>query len=408
MHKPIDDALLKDAKKKVSSCDRCGACLPVCPLFGAKDVEISGARGKNMIAMALAEGGIEPTPETLSAVNFCLLCRACVDNCPNAIRTDEAMIDVRQYLINRTGTNLSKHMVIANVLKRRGLVKVSAAALALLRRLGLHNMLSLETLPDEYTRRHFLAAFAGPAALGPQAPPSDLSVTSTAKVAYFQGCGMRMMFPEASAETRKILHATARVMLKDNGCCGLLHLAHGMRDDFLALAKENIRLYADDDLVVSDCASCSSMLKHVAFYFDDDPIWKDRAADFSRKVMDLTEYLVHRGYTPRKKVDAAFTYHDPCHLVRGQGIRSQPRDLLNATGRFIEMKDADTCCGGAGTFHMDYPDIASKILAKKTGNIKQTGASVVVTGCPGCLIQLTRAAKNSGNAFKAMHISQVI
>ena len=103
-----------------------------------------------------------------------------------------------------------------------------------------------------------------------------------------------------------------------------------------------------------------------------------------------------------------FTYHDPCHLVRGQGIRKEPRDLLRATGRFVEMEEADTCCGGAGSFHIDYPDIAAKILAKKRANIERTGAAVVVTGCPGCLIQLSKAAKASGGKFKAMHISQVI
>ncbi len=98
-----DMELLRNAKRIVSQCDRCGACLPVCPLFGARDVEKSSARGKNTIVRALAEGGIEPTPEVLAAVNFCLLCRACTENCPSRVKTDEAMIDVRQYLAEKTG-----------------------------------------------------------------------------------------------------------------------------------------------------------------------------------------------------------------------------------------------------------------------------------------------------------------
>jgi glycolate oxidase iron-sulfur subunit len=159
---------------------------------------------------------------------------------------------------------------------------------------------------------------------------------------------------------------------------------------------------------VCDCASCGAALKHLASYFTDDPQRKDQAAAFSRKVMDLTEYLVKVGYTPRQKVEAVFTYHDPCHLVRGQGIKNQPRDLLKGAGKFVEMKEADTCCGGAGSFHMDYPDISSKILNRKRQNIEKTGAAIVVTGCPGCLIQLTKAAKAGGGKFKAMHISQVI
>ena len=94
--------------------------------------------------------------------------------------------------------------------------------------------------------------------------------------------------------------------------------------------------------------------------------------------------------------------------MRGQGIKKQPRDLLKAAGYFVEMKEADMCCGGAGSFHMDYPDISSQILDKKRQNIEATKAAVVVTACPGCLIQMTKAAKASGGKFKAMHISQVI
>ena len=408
MDKAADSALLQEAKKKASQCDRCGACLPVCPLFGAKDVELSSARGKNAIARALAEGGIESTPDALAAVNFCLLCRACVENCPSKVRTDEAMIDLRQFLVERTGATNAKYRAVGGLLKSPGLVRLAAGTLAVLRRLGLNDLFPHGMAPDEYTRAHFLAAFAGPAALGQKAPSADVTVTAATKVAYFYGCGMRMMFPGAAAETLAILQTTTRVLRPDNVCCGLPHLAHGLRGEFLALARKNIRLYEDADLVVSDCASCGGTLKHLASFFADDPQWKDRAAVFSGKVMDLTEYLVTVGYTPRQKVKTAFTYHDPCHLVRGQGIKKQPRDLLQATGKFIEMEEADTCCGGAGSFHMDYPAISAKILGKKLRNIERTGAAVVVTGCPGCLIQLTKAAKAGGGKFKALHISQVI
>ena len=160
-------------------------------------------------------------------------------------------------------------------------------------------------------------------------------------------------------------------------------------------------------LSVSDCASCSGTLKHVGTYLADDPDWKDRAAAFSKKVMDLSEYLVKSGYTPRQKSKAKITYHDPCHLCRGQGIKKEPRSLLAAAGEYKEMKDSDVCCGGGGSFFMDYPEISDSIIDKKRKNIEATGADVVVTGCPGCLIQLNKAAKASGK-FKALHISQVL
>jgi glycolate oxidase iron-sulfur subunit len=408
MKKTADDHLLQDAREKVSQCDRCGTCLTVCPLFSVQDVEKVSARGKNAITRALAEGGLKPTADVLAVANFCLLCQTCVANCPNKIQTDEAMINVRQYLTDRAGGVSAKYKAIGGVMKRKGMIKLAAALLAFLRKSGLNRLFPYGMVPEEYTRTHFLTAFAGPAALGQQTVPSDVLVTAKTKVAYFQGCGMKMMFPEAAAETVKILRTTTRLIVKDNVCCGIPHLAHGLRDDFLSLTKENIALYESAEIVVTDCASCGGVLKHVAGYFADDPEWKDQAAAFSRKVMDLSEYLVKTGYSPRRTVDVTFTYHEPCHLGRGQGVKNQPRDLLRGTGKFVEMKEADMCCGGAGSFHMDYPDISKKILDKKQMNIEKTGASIVVTGCPGCLIQLTKAAKASNGKFKAMHISQVI
>ncbi|MDQ5986700.1 MAG: glycolate oxidase iron-sulfur subunit [Syntrophus sp. SKADARSKE-3] len=400
--------LLQSAKKMVSPCDRCGTCLPLCPLYEVKGIEATSARGKNAIARALAEGGIPPSREVLAAANLCLLCRACVENCPSKVKTDEAMIDVRQYLTEATGGATIQYRAIGGMLKRKAIVKLAAAALAVFRKLGINNIFPNGMVPEEYTRTHFLTAFAGPGALGRPAVVSDVPVTAQTKVAYFRGCGMEMMFPEAASRTFDILKSTIQPLIRDNVCCGLPHLAHGLRQDFLTLAKKNIRLYEDVDVVVTDCASCGGTLKHLAAYFTGDEAWKDRAAAFSRKVMDVTEYLVKVGYKPRQTLDVAFTYHDPCHLVRGQGIKKEPRKLLKMAGRFTEMTGADTCCGGAGSFHMDYPQIASQILLKKQRNIEATGAAVVVTACPGCLIQLTKAANASGGKFKAMHISQVI
>jgi glycolate oxidase iron-sulfur subunit len=409
MDKEMNQDLLREAGKRVGRCDRCGTCLTVCPLFGVKGVEATSARGKNAVTRALAAGGIAPTREALDIVNFCLLCRACVDTCPAKVPTDEAMVDIRQHLTDRTGGPSVKYRLVGGVLKRPGVVKAGAAALSILRKTGLGGLFPYGMAPEEYTLDHFLTAFAGPAALGRPAPPSGAVVTGKSRVAAFKGCGMEMMFPEAAAQTRNLLATTtSSLLVKPNVCCGLPHLAHGLRGEFLALARKNIRIFEEADIVVSDCASCGATLKHLGAFFADDRAWRERAAAFSAKVMDLSEYLAKAGYQPRQKADALFTYHDPCHLVRGQGIAKPPRELLRAAGTFVEMKGADVCCGGAGSFHIDYPDAAAQILEKKRRNIEQTGAKVVVTGCPGCLIQLAKAAKASGGRFKAMHISQVI
>jgi len=401
-------SLMKDIHAIVSQCDRCGTCRLFCPLFAVKDIENSNARGKVNIARALVEGGLEPTPDVMAAVNFCLLCRACVDNCPSKIKTDEAMIAVRQHLADSAGGISLKHKILGGLLKRRALTKMAATAFRVLRQTKLNRVLPQGLVPSNFTRDQFLASYAGPAALGSQAAESTVAISASTKVAYFHGCGMRMMFPDAATETVIILKSVGTPQTPDNSCCGLPHLAHGLREDFLALAKENIRLFSEADVVVCDCASCSSSLKHIAKYFADDPEWKEQAEKFAGKIMDLTEYLIQVNYQPRQRVTATMTFHEPCHLGRGQGVRKQPRQLLAAAGNFVEMSNADACCGGAGSFHLDYPEIADALLAKKRAAIEKSGAEVVVTECPACLAQLSKIAEKSGGKIRALHISQVI
>ena len=398
---------LDAARELVSQCDRCGTCLTVCPLFGSKDIESSAARGKNSILRALAEGGLEPTAEVRAALDFCILCQRCVDNCPAKVKTDEAMILARQYLADNAGGATLKYQFVGGAMSRPWLIKMGALGLSVARKLGLNSLAPFGAAPDEYTRTHYLTAFSGPGALGSATAPSSAAVTPDSRVAYFKGCGMQILFPEAAAQSMEVLGRITKPVTRDNVCCGLPHLAHAMGTDFLELARENIRQFEDVDVVVSDCASCSGTLKHVGSYLADDPQWKERAAAFSAKVMDLTEYLAKSGYVPRQKSGAKITYHDPCHLCRGQGIKKEPRALLAAAGDYKEMKDSDVCCGGGGSFFMDYPEISDSIIDKKRRNVEATGADVVVTGCPGCLIQLKKAAKASGK-FKALHISQVV
>jgi glycolate oxidase iron-sulfur subunit len=400
--------LLKEAKHLVAGCDRCGNCLTVCPLFRLQDLERVSARGKNAIARGLAEGGLEPGREVRAAVEFCLLCRACTEACPNQVPTDEAITRVRQCLTDAAGGPGPRYRLVGAVLRSRVLLGLGSAALAALRRLRLARLIPAALVPREFPQKAFLSAFAGPTALGGPVRGGAAPSVPGARVAYFRGCGMRLMFPDASRRTLELLRGLSDVATPDHACCGLPHLAHGMGDTFLDLARRNIARFEDADIVVTDCASCGGTLKRLAGHFRGDPQWQERAAAFSAKVMDLTEYLVQAGYRPPVKRDATFTYQDPCHLARGQGIREAPRRLLAGAGTFVEMAEPDTCCGGAGTFHMDHPEAAAGLLERKRSHIEATGAGIVVTACPGCLIQLTRAARASGGRFQAMHISQVL
>ena len=283
--------LIQAAASNVTQCERCGTCLTVCPLYAIHGVERVSPRGKNMIARALSQDGIEPTKEVLNAVNFCLLCRSCVDNCPSKLKVDETMIHAREYLTQLNGGPTLKYHAIGRMLKSRTMVKLAATSLAVMRKIGLNSLIPYGMAPEQYVRKNLTAACAGPAVYGQKIPHSEVKVALKTKVAYFQGCGMQMMFPEAAEDTIRILKTTTSLMIKENVCCGLPHLAHGLRNEFIASAKKNMELYEDVEIIVTDCASCGGTLKHTADYFKDDPQWRQRAEAFSRKIMDLSDFF---------------------------------------------------------------------------------------------------------------------
>ncbi|MDF2500163.1 MAG: lutA 2 [Anaerosporomusa subterranea] len=357
---------LQEIHEIASKCDRCGSCLLVCPVYSVNSKEACGARGMVNAARALTKGGIAPESEILESVDYCLLCGACIDVCASKVKVPEVMLKVRQHL-----AHLSE--------KPLGLTEAEA--------------------------KQFEQAFAD--LCERNAALEKSAVASDRKVAYFFGCQARLGSVDTAVDTLKALHSVADVELVNNECCGLPALTRGHVDEFVEAIKQNIQLYESAETIVSDCACCSDTLKKAASYLSDDPEWNDRAQAFSKKVVSLSEYMAKTGYVPQAQTEKV-TYHDPCHLGRLQGVKKAPRDLLKATGNYVEMPGADACCGGPCFFPSDYPEASEALLEKKRANIEKSGAAVVATECYSCLAQLKKAAEKSGGKFKAVHISEVI
>lgn len=409
---------LEKIKALVNQCDRCGACVNVCPLYNLNNREVSVARGKIALARALVEGGPDVSslehrtpnyehriPGIAKAFEFCLLCKACTDNCPSKVKTDEVMIEARQYVAEKLGRR-TKHKLIAGFLGSKVLIGLASRTLHVSRKTGLSKLLRV-VVPQEHTQGHYQAMAAGTAVFPPLSSVQGQELSRVLKIAYFQGCAMKMFFPDAAQASINLLAKTAELAVPASVCCGTPHLAHGMAEQAKTLARKNIELFADADLIVTDCASCGSSLKEYGHLLADDPEWSKKADEFSKKVMGLSEYLNQAGYRPERKTSVKITYHDPCHLGRGQGIKKQPRELLQLAAEYVELPQADKCCGGAGTFYLDFPDEAQQILAQKVKNIEKTGAEIVVTECPACMMQLAKGEQQSAK-FKVMHISQVL
>lgn len=390
-------------KAIVEKCDRCGACTTVCPLYKVNRIDRATARGKIAIARAFLEGKLDGGEKALrNALDYCLLCKACTEVCPGKVMTDQAMIEVRQWLREDYGLPL-KTRLIGNGMANRPLKSIGRPAIALAQTLQFPR-LTRGLLPAN----HKAPVTGGPANFGDTAPRSDVDVTTVKHIAYFKGCAMKMFFPEAAKASVNLLKKTGRtVEVPTVDCCGLPQHSHGMTEEAKALAKKNMATLEAYDLIVTDCGSCGATLKEYADLFADDPEMKERARTFSKKIMGLSEYLYAVGYTPTPHKELRVTYHASCHLNRGQGIHKEPQALLEQAVTYLPAANATMCCGGAGTFQLDFPETSAKVLENKYQDFKATGADIIVAECPSCLMQLGKIEQQHKD-LKVLHISQVL
>ena len=316
--------------------------------------------------------------------------------------TDQAMIEVRQWLREDYGLPL-KTRLIGNGMANRPLKSIGRPAIALAQTLQFPRL--TRGLYRPTTRPLSPAARAN---FGDTAPRSDVDVTTVKHIAYFKGCAMKMFFPEAAKASVNLLKKTGRtVEVPTVDCCGLPQHSHGMTEEAKALAKKNIAALEAYDLIVTDCGSCGATLKEYADLFADDPEMKERARTFSKKIMGLSEYLYAVGYTPTPHKELRVTYHASCHLNRGQGIHKEPQALLEQAVTYLPAANATMCCGGAGTFQLDFPETSAKVLENKYQDFKATGADIIVAECPSCLMQLGKIEQQHKD-LKVLHISQVL
>ena len=227
---------------------------------------------------------------------------------------------------------------------------------------------------------------------------------------FFLGCAQSLMFANASAATVRVLaHNGCTVITpREVVCCGMPALGYGRQDLVISQAKHNIALFEKTEAVtiVTDCATCGSTLKAYAQLLADDPDWARRAAEFSGKVQDVSEYLASIPLQkPKGRFEARVTYHDPCHLRRGQGVWQQPRTLLQLIDgvEFVELPEADWCCGSAGSQLITHYETSLKVLDRKMDNLARTGAGYIASGCPGCQMQLNVGVRRHGLKVQVVH-----
>jgi glycolate oxidase iron-sulfur subunit len=248
-------------------------------------------------------------------------------------------------------------------------------------------------------------------------PPEGVKVKYT--VGYFTGCMTDFVFPELGKKIISFLNKNGVevVVPRGQGCCGApVFLGAGDFATGRRMADTNVKAFKDLDYVITDCATCASAMKDYSKFLADTDERKQAYTAFASKIKDITEFLVDVVKLAPSAYHVApefkgktVTWHEPCHLGRYLGVKEQPRKILRSLKdiKYVEMPEADRCCGMAGTFSIYFYELSQKIAAKKAAAIQSTGADVVVTDCPGCQIQLIDTLKRNGLSVQVRHIMEL-
>ncbi len=391
----------------IRSCVHCGICLPACPTYRALGEEMDSPRGRVYLMRAVAEGRLDVTETYTHHLDLCLGCRACETACPAGVPFG-SLLETARAEIERGGRRpLRRRLLEAFIFGVFPHPRRLAIVLGLLRRYRRWGLQALVRRSGLLRRIPPLAAMDAllhdiPRTDG--APPEFLAARGRAlgRVALLTGCVQRHLFADVNHDTMRLLALAGWdvVAPREQGCCGALELHGGRLDAFRARARAlAATLPSDVDWIVTNAAGCGSALRDYGHWVDEDAT--RRVAARSR---DVTELLVEADL-PLGSLPLTVTYHDPCHLAHGQRVRTAPRALLGRIPDLavVPLADSDLCCGSAGVYNVLEPEMADRLLALKIARIVETGARTVVTGNPGCLMQIARGARARGLDLELVH-----
>jgi glycolate oxidase iron-sulfur subunit len=405
-----------------ASCIKCGFCLPKCPTYRQTGIESASPRGRIHLMKLVAKGRLAAV-EIADQLDLCLGCRACETACPAGVKFGRLLEAGREQTMQAhkrsQGGSWLQHsgewiffFGLLPHLKRLDLVVdllwlYQASGLqGLVRRSRLLHLLS-STLPD----LELLLPKLSPPRVRRQLPgQTPAEGREERRVGFAAGCVMRSVFAHTNAATVRVLSRNGcRVIVpRDVGCCGALHAHHGDLTMARQLARQNISVFERYDLetVIVNSAGCGAMLKEYGQLLKSDPVFADRAAAFSCKVKDVSEYLATLPLDMQMaKLPLRVAYDDPCHLLHGQGISREPRQLLQQIPgvELVPLPEADWCCGSAGIYNLTQPEMSRQLLDRKMRHIIAVEPDVIATGNPGCLLQLAWGVWRAGLHAEVVH-----
>jgi glycolate oxidase iron-sulfur subunit len=413
--------LLQSVEKEIRKCVKCGVCRAHCPVFTELGREPAVARGKVALAKAVLSGNMGLDARMYADMSRCLLCGSCVEKCPNDVPTDRIVMAAREALARKRGLT-SFHKAVRHVLKRRSIMNAGALITSLLspfffRKVpGVSGLRLRLPLPFFGGNRYFPKIASKPFLnRHPEIIPGQ---PGKPRVLYFVGCMTNFIYTEIGESAISLLRNLGCTIIIPKGqqCCGFPAMSGGDASTFAELAEKNLAIFEKyrPDCIMTACASCGSALQELypEVVGEVRPRLARRCRDAAGKVVDAVVLLHRLGFKPENTVagqKAVVTYHDPCHLRRRK-ITREPRDFLKCLPGtdFVEMEHPGSCCGLGGTFNVYHYGTSFAINSRKCDSIIKSGADMVLTGCPGCMMQISGGLSQKGLRTRVLHTLELL
>ncbi len=410
----------------IDACVHCGFCLTTCPSYRVLGTEMDSPRGRIYLMDAINQGEAPLSATSAQHFDSCLGCLACTTSCPSGVQYDQLIAAVRPQVERHHDRPLPEKLLrslIFSLFPYPNRLRAIAGPLYLYQKLGLARLVEKTGLLQKLSPN--LAAMAS--LLPPVTADSfrdDLPEVIPAqgpqryRVGMVLGCVQRVFLADVNAATARVLSANGCevVIPADQNCCAALPAHQGQTAQAQALARQMIDRFeaAQVDYVIINAAGCGHTLKEYHHILQDDPDYRERAQAFSAQVRDVQEFLAEVGLTtplhPLTDGELPIVYQDACHLLHGQKISVQPRQLLRQIPGVTlrEPIDAALCCGSAGVYNMLHPEVAEELGQMKVTNLLNTGAALVASPNPGCSLQIQKHLDKQQQSLPLMHPMELL
>lgn len=405
----------------VQQCMHCGLCLPTCPTYEATHLERHSPRGRIALMRAIADDRLPVTKTFADEMYFCLGCLACMTACPAGVNYAELFEHARAEaeqsgVLASPRRSLLRHITLAWLFGDLRRLQVLGRAIRWWQSTGLQSLFRgsglLRLLPRRLRELESMTPRVEDAFSADLIPPVlQAQGLRRYRVALLTGCAQDLTFASVNRDTAEVLARNGCDVVTPplQSCCGSLHAHNGEWNQAQDLARRNIDQFppAEFDAIITNAGGCGSHLKHYSHLLQDDPRYAAAAQDWDTKVKDIHEWLAETGIVPPPSGESqrVVTYHESCHLCHGQKVTRQPREVLRAIPglKLVELPESTWCCGSAGIYNLTQPEMAGDLLLRKMRHIESTGATVVATGNPGCLLQLVTGCRQRGLELRVVH-----